>query len=111
VTSDLDLHSAQALDRNRPVATDTDPYIAYVLNLWLAESESDLDRLSLWRGALALAIAGVATTVLLGAVILLIGYRSGAAIWISIGMPLLLLAAAAARFSAGRVRRAHQPHA
>jgi hypothetical protein len=30
VTTDLDLHSAQALDRNRPVATDTDPYIAYV---------------------------------------------------------------------------------
>jgi hypothetical protein len=109
MTSDVDLTQAHDLDRT--IASDPDPYIAAVLNLWPPESDSDPGRPILWRGALAIAIAGVATLVLLSVVIFESGHRALAAIWISVGLPVVLLAAAAARFSAGHVHRARDPHA
>jgi hypothetical protein len=104
VTSDVDFHGRQA-------DADTDPYIAAVLNRWPPESDSDPDRSGLWRGALVVTIAGVATIALLGVIILQTGYRALAAIWIALGLPLVLLAAAAVRFSAGRRAPARGPHA
>jgi hypothetical protein len=109
MTSDVDLTQAHDLDRT--IASDPDPYIAAVLNIWPPESDSDPDRPSLWRGALAIAIAGAATLVVLSVVILEGGYRALAEIWISLGLPVVLLAAAAARFSAGHVHRPGEPHA
>jgi NADP-dependent 3-hydroxy acid dehydrogenase YdfG len=53
-------------------------------------------------GALAVTIAGVATIALMGVTLLQTGYRALAAIWIALGLPLVLLAAAAVRLSAGR---------
>ena len=51
MTSDVDFHARQA-------DADADPYITAVLNRWPPESDSDPDRSSLWRGALAVTIAG-----------------------------------------------------
>jgi hypothetical protein len=79
-----------------------------VLNLWPPESDSDQGRASLWRGALAIAIAGFATLVLLGVVVLECGSGGLAAIWISFGLPVVLLFAAAARTSASRVEEARR---
>lgn len=104
MTSGVDFHARQT-------DADADPYIAAVLNRWPPESDSDPDRSSLWRGALAVTIAGVATIALLGGIILQTGYRALAAIWIALGLPLVLLAAAAVRFSAGRRGPARGPHA
>ena len=73
MTSDVDLTQAHDLDRT--IASDPDPYIAAVLNLWPPESDSDPGRPILWRGALAIAIAGVATLVLLSVVIFESGHR------------------------------------
>jgi hypothetical protein len=103
VTSDVDFQARQA-------DADTDPYIGAVLNRWPPESDFDPDRSS-WRGALAVTIAGVATIALLGVIILQTGYRALAAIWIALGLPLVLPAAAAVRFSAGRLGPARGPHA
>ena len=106
-----DVHSTQAHDLNRTNASGADPYIEAVLNLWPPESRSDASGISLWRGALAIAIAGVATLVLLSAITLETGYHALAAIWISVGLPVVLLAAAAARFNAGRFAPAGKPRA
>jgi hypothetical protein len=104
VTSDVDFHARQT-------DADADPYITAVLNRWPPESDSDPDRSSFWRGALAVTIAGVATIALMGVTLLQTGYRALAAIWIALGLPLLLLAAAAVRLSAGRCGPARRPHA
>jgi hypothetical protein len=106
VASDVDFQARQA-----DTDTDPDPYIAAVLNRWPPESDFDSDRSSLWRGALAVTIAGVTTIALLGVIIHQSGYRALAAIWIALGLPLVLLAAAAVRFSAGRRRPTRGPHA
>jgi hypothetical protein len=105
------VHSTQAHDLNRATASDADPYIEAVLNLWPPESHSDPGGTGHWQGALAIPIAGVATLVLLTAIILETGYHALAAIWISVGLPVVLLAAAAARFSAAHFARAGKPHA
>jgi hypothetical protein len=109
VTSNVD--SSQTNDLNRVIASDADPYIAAVLNLWPPESNLDPEGQSLWRGALAIAIAGVATIALLGVLILQIGHGALAAIWMAVGLPLVLLATAAVRFSAGRLGPARKPPA
>jgi hypothetical protein len=104
VTSDVDVHARQT-------DAHAGPYITAVLNRWPPESDSDPDRSGLWRGALVVTIAGVATIALLGVIILQTGYRALPAIWIALGLPLVLLAAAAVRFSAGRRAPARGPHA
>jgi hypothetical protein len=96
MTRDVEFHAS-------PAVSDADPYIEAVLNLWPPESDSDLGRSSLWRGALAITIAGIATIALLGVLILQIGHGALAAIWMAVGLPLVLLAAAAVRFSGGRL--------
>jgi predicted signal transduction protein with EAL and GGDEF domain len=58
-----------------------------------------------WRGAAAIAVAGVATIVLLGAVVVQSGYRATPSIWIWLGLPIVLLTAAAARLTAARQNR------
>jgi hypothetical protein len=107
---DTDVHATGRNARKDTVASDTDPYIEAVLNLWPAEPDPSSDEAPLWRGAAAIAIAGVATIVLLSVVILESGYRAIAALWILVGSPLVLLAAAAVRFSAGRLRPARAPN-
>lgn len=59
-----------------------------------------------WRGAAAILIAGIATIVLLSAAVLETTDRIAVGTWVWVGMPLLLLASAAARFAAGRARHA-----
>jgi hypothetical protein len=104
MTSEVEFHAS-------PVASDADPYIEAVLNLWPPESDSDPGRSSLWQGTLAIAIAGIATIALLGILILQAGYWALAAIWIAVGLPPVLLAGAAVRFSAGRLGSARRPPA
>jgi hypothetical protein len=108
MTRNVDLTQSHDLDRT---IANEDPYIAAVLNLWPPESDSSRDGTNVWRGALAIAISGVATLVFLGFVALESGYRALAAIWFSLGLPAVMLAAAAARISGGRVREAREPHA
>jgi hypothetical protein len=55
-----------------------------------------------WRGAAAILIAGVATTVLISVGLLEATDGFALGIWVWLGMPLLLLAAAGARVAAGR---------
>jgi hypothetical protein len=55
-----------------------------------------------WRGAAAILIAGLATIVLISAADLETTHRAALGIWVWLGMPLLLLASAAARVAAGR---------
>jgi hypothetical protein len=104
LTNDIEFHAS-------PAASHSDSYIEAVLNLWPPEPDSDPGRSSLWRGALAIAIASIATIALLGILILQAGYWALAAIWIAVGLPPVLLAAAAVRFSAGRLGPARRPPA
>jgi hypothetical protein len=85
------------------LGADADDYLA-ALALWPHDPDPDPRAAGLWRGA-ALAVAGVATIVLLCAVALQSAYRAALSIWISLGLPIVLLAAAAARFTAGRRNR------
>jgi hypothetical protein len=86
------------------LGADADDYLA-ALALWPHDPDPDPRAAGLWRGAAALAVAGVATIVLLSAVALQSAYRAALSIWISLGLPIVLLAAAAARFTAGRRNR------
>jgi hypothetical protein len=52
-------------------------------------------------------VAGVATIVLLSAVVLQTAYHAVLLLWVWFGLPLVLAAAAAARISAGRLWPAH----
>jgi predicted signal transduction protein with EAL and GGDEF domain len=62
--------------------------------------------MSVWLGALVIALTGVAVIVLLGVTLLQSGYRIASALWIWIGLPLVLAVTAAVRISAGRLRQA-----
>ena len=55
-----------------------------------------------WRGAAAILIAGAATTALISVSILETTHRFALGIWVWLGMPLLLAAAAGVRVAAGR---------
>src|SRR5690349_4578970 len=57
-----------------------------------------------WRGAAAILIAGLATIALISAADLETTHRVALGIWVWLGMPLLLLASATARFTAGHAR-------
>jgi hypothetical protein len=76
------------------------------LDLWPDDPDPDPGVARLWRGAAAIAVAGVATIVLLvGAVVVQSGYRATPSVWIWLGLPIVLLTAAAARLTAARQNR------
>jgi hypothetical protein len=62
----------------------------------------------LWRAAAAILIAGLATIALISAGLLESAHRVALGIWVWLGMPLLLLASATARFAAGRAQHASE---
>jgi hypothetical protein len=76
------------------------------LELWPDDPDPDPQSRGVWRGAAAILIAGLATIVLISAAVLETTHRAALGIWVWLGMPLLLLASAAARVAAGW-RRAH----
>ena len=61
---------------------------------------------SVWRRVIAIAATGVAAIALLSVIVFQGGYFAVAALWISLGLALLLAAAAAARHGAA-VDRTH----
>ena len=65
---------------------------------------------SVWRGAIAIAVTGVAAIALLSVIVFQGGYFAVAALWIWLGLALLLAAAAAARLGAAvdRTRRSNR---
>jgi hypothetical protein len=81
----------------------TDDFLA-ALDLWPDDPDPDPGVARLWRGAAAIAVAGVATIVLLGAVVVQCGYRATPSVWIWLGLSIVLLTAAAARLTAARHR-------
>jgi predicted signal transduction protein with EAL and GGDEF domain len=91
-------------------STDHDPESDFaVLDLW--PDEPDLGPgVSVWLGALVIALTGVAVIVLLSVTLLQSGYRIARALWIWIGLPLVLAVTAAVRISAGRLRQAPSRH-
>jgi hypothetical protein len=86
------------------LGAEADDYLA-ALDLWPDEPDPDPRAAGLWRGAAAIAIAGVATIVLLSAVVLQSACGAALSIWIPPGLPIVLLAAFAARLTAGRRNR------
>jgi hypothetical protein len=74
------------------------------LELWPDDPDPGLQPRGVWRGAAAIVIAGLATIVLISAAVLETTHRAALGIWVWLGMPLLLLASAAARIAAGCAR-------
>jgi hypothetical protein len=89
---------------------DRDPESDFAeLDLW--PNEPDLGPgISVWLGALVIALTPVAVIVLLSVTLLQSGYRIASALWIWIGLPLVLAVTAAVRVSAGRLRQAPSRH-
>jgi hypothetical protein len=79
------------------------------LELWPDEPDPEPRETSVWRGALAIAVTGAGVIALLSVMLLQSGYRIAAALWIWIGLP-LVLATAAVRISAGRLRQDPSRH-
>jgi hypothetical protein len=106
VSTRFDPNSESANERRgQGRAAEGDRYITAVLNLWPAEPDPGPRQAGLWRGAAAIALTGVAMILLLVAVVVQSGYRAVLLIWVGVGLPLVLLAAAAVRFAAGRNHR------
>ena len=72
------------------------------LELWPDDPDPDPRPRGVWRGSAAILIAGLATIVLISAGLLETTHRVALGIWFWLGVPLLLLASAAARVAAGR---------
>jgi hypothetical protein len=75
------------------------------LDVWPDEPDPVPRLRGVWRGAAAILIAGVTTIVLISLGLLETTHRIALGIWVWLGIPLLLLASAAARVVAGRVGR------
>ena len=75
------------------------------LDVWPDDPHPVPRRRGVWRGAAAILIAGVATIALISVGLLESTHRIPLGIWVWLGIPLLLLASAAARVTASRVDR------
>jgi hypothetical protein len=107
MTSHADFQASLTNEQNDPAAPDTDPFVSPVLGIWPPDPE--LSSAGLWRGAAAIAVTGLTTILLLGFVILQSGSRAVILIWISVGLPIVLLASVVGRFSAGHLRLTRRP--